>query len=133
MDQEFSFHSQESGTTLNARLVVPEGSAAPHRIVMMVTGDGPKGTKSASWSNLPPLLAAAGLASFLFDFEGLGYSGGQRRTLTLSKGIDNLRSATHFLRQQPWADPTRTCLDRPLEVAVVVPGVSANDQSTWDT
>jgi hypothetical protein len=73
----------------------------------MLTGDGPKGTKSLSWVNMPPRLLELGIASFLFDFEGLGYSTGDRRALTLSKGISNFASAMQFLRCQDWVDTDR--------------------------
>lgn len=108
MTAAYEFRSLESGITLRARCVLPAQGPPPYPVVVMLTGDGPKGTKSLSWANLPPRLAARGIASFLFDFEGLGFSEGERRTLTLTKGIDNLRSAIAFLRQLEWADPNRT-------------------------
>jgi hypothetical protein len=67
-------------------------------LVIMLTGDGPKGTKSLSWANLPPRLASRGIASFLFDFEGLGISDGVRARLTLTKGIQNFLAAFTLLR-----------------------------------
>ena len=79
-------------------------------MVIMLTGDSPKGTKSLSWINLPPLLAEQGIASFLFDFEGLGYSDGGRSSLTISKGIQNFRSAFTFATGQSWVDVSRLAI-----------------------
>lgn len=107
MNQEFEFRSSFSDVLLRARLIGPEQVQPPFPVVMMLTGDGPKGTKSLSWTNLPPLLLPHGIASFLFDFEGLGYSDGERRTLSVTRGIENLATAFDFLRQQGWSDPDR--------------------------
>lgn len=79
-------------------------------LVIMLTGDGPKGTKSLSWTNLPPRLAERGIATFLFDFEGLGFSDGERAKLTLTKGIQNFRSAFALASGQSWADVSRLAL-----------------------
>jgi pimeloyl-ACP methyl ester carboxylesterase len=76
------------------------GADALRPVVMMLTGDGPKGSKSASWTNLPPMLAAVGIRSFLFDFEGLGFSDGERRNLTLTRGIENLEAAFKCLKTE---------------------------------
>jgi fermentation-respiration switch protein FrsA (DUF1100 family) len=76
----------------------------------MLTGDGPKGTKSMSWMNLPPRLAERGIATFLFDFEGLGFSDGVRAKLSLTKGIQNFRSAFTVASGQVWADASRLAL-----------------------
>lgn len=107
MTQEFEFPSRSTGVLLRARLVIPEQAAPPFPVVMMLTGDGPKGTKSLSWTNIPPLLMPHGIASLLFDFEGLGYSDGERRTLCVTRGMDNLETAFAFLCGQQWADPDR--------------------------
>lgn len=107
MNEEFEIRSSSSDVLLRARLVSPEQVQPPFPVVIMLTGDGPKGTKSQSWTNLPPLLVPHGIASFLFDFQGLGYSEGDRRALSLTTGIENLITAFAFLRQQAWADPDR--------------------------
>lgn len=73
----------------------------------MLTGDGPKGTKSLSWTNIPPLLAVHGIASFLFDFEGLGYSDGERAKLTVSRGKTNFQKAFATAELQAWVDKSR--------------------------
>jgi len=76
----------------------------------MLTGDGPQGTKSATWVNIPQMLAEHGVGSFLFDFEGLGHSDGQRRNLSLSVGLSNLKDAMLILSQQPKVDQERIAI-----------------------
>lgn len=101
------FKSARTGTLLRGRFVEPESRDSKSPLVIMLTGDGPKGSKSMSWVNMPPKLMEVGIASFLFDFEGLGYSEGERKLLSLSIGIDNFRSAFEFAKQQDWVDPKR--------------------------
>lgn len=91
MTSDFSITSQLTGTLLRGRYVRPSRSSKTP-IVVMLTGDGPKGSLSMSWQNMPPLLAPLGIGSALFDFEGLGNSEGKREDLTLSVGIANFRS-----------------------------------------
>jgi len=69
-------------------------------VVMMLTGDGAKGTKSSSWVDFPPMLSRLGIRSYMIDFEGLGYSDGDRSTLTLSRASENVRRAYAFLRNE---------------------------------
>jgi uncharacterized protein len=92
-----SFLGRRGGPLLQGRYNVL-GSDLARPIVMMMTGDGPKGSKSASWTNFPPLLANKGIRSFLFDFEGLGFSAGERRTLTLGHAVTNLEAAFAFVK-----------------------------------
>jgi dipeptidyl aminopeptidase/acylaminoacyl peptidase len=73
----------------------------------MLTGDGPKGSKSLSWTNMPPKLAKVGISSFLFDFEGLGFSEGSRENLTLTVGLDNFKTAYEVVKKQEWIDSSR--------------------------
>lgn len=103
---ETEFTSETTGTLLRGRFIRAE-QHTPSPLVIMLTGDGPKGTKSLSWVNMPPKLEEIGISSFLFDFEGLGYSEGQRRQLTVSKGIDNFRAAFAHVQKQDWVDQER--------------------------
>lgn len=80
-----------TGGTLRGRLSQPEHSSLP--VIVLLTGDGPKGSKSLSWTNLPPILAKEGLRTFLFDFEGLGYSEGSREKLDVLTAAKNLEQA----------------------------------------
>ncbi len=104
---EFEFQSRNTGTLLRGRLVEPASANDSYPIVVMLTGDGPKGSKSLSWVNMPPLLAEVGVASFMFDFEGLGHSDGDRSKLSVSVGIDNFRTAYDFIRNQLDVDDGR--------------------------
>jgi fermentation-respiration switch protein FrsA (DUF1100 family) len=70
----------------------------------MLTGDGPKGSLSMSWQNMPPLLTPYGIGSVLFDFEGLGTSDGRREDLTLTVGIANFRSVFAAICKECWID-----------------------------
>jgi hypothetical protein len=102
------FPSKNSKTLLRGRFIKAtntNNSLSP--VVIMLTGDGKKGSKSLSWVNMPPKLQEAGISSFLFDFEGLGYSEGERRNLSLSVGVDNFISAYEFVKQQEWVDIQR--------------------------
>ena len=86
-----------TGTPLRGRFIFPAGMPVENLpVVILLSGDGPKGTKSLSWVNLPPLLADRGIASFLFDFEGLGYSEGKRSELTVDRAMSNFAAAWEF-------------------------------------
>ncbi|GAA3734770.1 hypothetical protein GCM10022239_08630 [Leifsonia bigeumensis] len=89
------FEIPSLGTAIRARLI-DVGERAP--VVLYLTGDGPKGTNSLSWTNLPPLFEREGISSFLFDFHGLGESDGDRKNLTLRVGRQNFRDAYELLR-----------------------------------
>lgn len=104
MTQEFEFRLSRKSAVLRGRLISPDDKRLAHRTVVMLTGDGPKGTRSLSWINMPPRLLRHGIASFLFDFEGLGFSDGDRRALTLTKGIEQFAGAMKFFRGQRWFD-----------------------------
>lgn len=101
------FKSIKTGTLLRGRFIEADTRGGRSPLVIMLTGDGKKGSKSLSWVNMPPKLQKVGISSFLFDFEGLGYSEGERRNLSLSIGIDNFRSAYEFVKQQNWFDKQR--------------------------
>lgn len=105
--EEVEFKSCKTGTLLRGRFIKAEVRNNQSPVVIMVTGDGPKGSKSLSWVNMPPKLKEIGIASFIFDFEGLGFSGGERKSLSLSVGIDNFRTAFEFVCKQTWIDKKR--------------------------
>lgn len=98
-----------NGTRLRGRMALPAdaGESSPLPVVLMLTGDGTKGTKSETWTNLPPRLASKGVASFLFDFSGLGFSDGDKKHLTLTKGLAEARSAINILMARPEIDKSR--------------------------
>lgn len=107
LDVEFDGNS---GCMLKGRLLVPDEPVSEVPVVLMLTGDGAKGTKSLSWINMPPLLEAHGIASFLFDFHGLGYSAGNRDELTLSIGLANAHAALAQLLELPYVNQGKVSL-----------------------
>lgn len=93
---------------LRGRFHFPNG--VPTRkmpVVIMATGDGMDGSKSSTWSLLAERLASAGLPSFVFDFQGLGYSDGPAAELNLTIGLENLKSAVAAVRKVRWVDVRR--------------------------
>src|SRR6185312_7025188 len=66
-------------------------------LVLLATGDGRNGSKSQTWQNLVPMLVERGIATFLFDFTGLGYSPGKYESLTLSRGCQNFRGVMEYI------------------------------------
>lgn len=98
-----------SGTiSLRGRFVLPSESISDKLpVVVLLSGDGPKGTKSLSWTNLPPLLSDRGVASFLFDFDGLGYSEGDRSVLSVLKAGQNFIDAWRFVKNSKLVDSSR--------------------------
>tara|TARA_B100001115_G_scaffold181098_1_gene174661 strand:- start:1581 stop:2348 length:768 start_codon:yes stop_codon:yes gene_type:complete len=107
MEQQIEFKSSMTNQVLRGRFIKSENPNKKSPIVFMLTGDGGKGTKSLSWVNMPPKLAEKGISSFLFDFEGLGYSDGTRETLCLSIGISNLLDAFKVIEEQEWIDSNK--------------------------
>lgn len=105
--EDIKFNSIETGSLLRGRFLKVSDSNKKSPLIIMLTGDGPKGTLSLSWTNIPPKLQDVGIASFLFDFEGLGNSEGERKNLSLSIGIDNLKSAFSIVMQQDWVDKNK--------------------------
>lgn len=62
-------------------------------IIIILTGDSPKGSKSDTWPSLIEILIKANLCVYIFDFHSQGFSMGERKDLTLSRGIKNLKNA----------------------------------------
>ena len=105
--ENIEFNSEKTGNLLRGRFIKADAGNKPSPIVIMLTGDGRKGSKSLSWTNMPPKLQEVGISSFLFDFEGLGYSEGDRKKLSVTVGIDNFQSAYEVIKQQDWVDTSR--------------------------
>lgn len=91
--ENIEFRSEKTGILLRGRFIYPEKPSKRTPCVIFLTGDGKKGSNSLSWVNFPPMLAKAGISSFLFDFQGLGNSDGQRKSLDVTCGLDNFFSA----------------------------------------
>ena len=58
-----------NGTELFGKFIFPivQNQKSKLPLVVMLTGDGPKGSKSLSWVNIPPMLSNLGIATFVFD------------------------------------------------------------------
>jgi len=94
----------KEGDILRARFICPDETKIKSALVIMLTGDGPKGSNSMSWVNLPPRLGKFGISTLLFDFAGIGNSDGERKSLTLSKGIDDFKLVFEELYKFDWID-----------------------------
>jgi hypothetical protein len=81
------------GTFFDAK---PDDWAAP--LVIILTGDGSKGSKSDTWGPVTRTLNEAGISAFIFDFHGLGLSEGSKSELSLTRGITNFLDALKCLR-----------------------------------
>lgn len=105
MEKIINFEERNpQGELIRARFVKPINIEGKIPLVIMLTGDGPKGSNSMSWINLSPRLAEKGIATLLFDFTGLGNSGGDRRYLTLSKGISDFELIFNVIKKFEWVD-----------------------------
>ena len=98
--------TSSQGELIRARFVKPDVEGMLP-VVIMLTGDGPKGSNSLSWVNLSPRLAEKGIATLLFDFTGLGNSEGNRKCLTLSKGIADFELVFSSIKKFDWVNQNR--------------------------
>jgi pimeloyl-ACP methyl ester carboxylesterase len=92
------------GNPLRGTLSIPHRKANPQPLVVMATGDGVTGSQSSTWADFRAALDESGLASVIFDFQGLGESAGPTEKLTLSVGLHNMRDCIEWVRQQEWVD-----------------------------
>lgn len=94
MIREVSFLSEN--VSLKGTFYEPLIEKSP--IVLVLTGDSPKGSKSDTWSSVIKILNDNQISVFIFDFHSQGLSQGNRSELTLSKASINFRDALIFLR-----------------------------------
>jgi uncharacterized protein len=87
----------DNGSPLFGSWSLPDESDCP--MVILLTGDGPNGSKGATWQNFVPRLNERGIGTFLFDFSGLGHSPGTYANLTLTQGCSNFRAAMAFVQE----------------------------------
>jgi len=78
--------------------------------VLMATGGSAKGSLSSSWANFTDIFSSRGLSSIVFDFAGQGRSGGDRRVLTITKGVRNLVDVLHEVLSWDWIEESRLAL-----------------------
>lgn len=100
------FNLSDGRNTISASYLYPE-SSGKCPLVVLATGDGKNGSKGQTWTNLTPKLLDHGIAVFLFDFSGLGYSPGTYENLTLSVGIENFRGVMEYVRNTGFHDRDR--------------------------
>ncbi|MCA6362524.1 MAG: prolyl oligopeptidase family serine peptidase [Bacteroidetes bacterium] len=76
-------------------------------LVILMTGDGPSGSKGQTWQQIVPMLHKIGLGTFLFDFSGLGNSPGVYKELNLSLGCENFKGVMNFVLNNGLHDKNR--------------------------
>lgn len=76
---------------------LPKGVVENYPLVILMTGDGPSGSKGQTWQQIVPMLHENGVGTFLFDFSGLGNSPGIYRELNLSLGCQNFKGVMDYL------------------------------------
>ena len=104
------YAKNRKGEKLCAHFFLPqnnEETKTKFPLVIMLTGDGFSGSKSLSWTKIPPLLSEKRIASLTFDFSGLGDSEGSRKELTLEKGIDDFKAVIKLIDEIDAVDTDR--------------------------
>jgi dienelactone hydrolase len=102
--REDSASFTSGGTTLVGKLISPATGRGPWPVVVYVHGSDSVPSIDRVWE--PYLLAAHGVAMFVFDKRGTGGSGG-RYTQLFTTLADDVVAATAWLRRQPHIDSTR--------------------------
>jgi pimeloyl-ACP methyl ester carboxylesterase len=86
---------------LEGRLFInQEQSKVGLGVVIILTGDGPNGTKSKTWPPMIEALLRKHLSVFIFDFQGQGNSAGDRSCLCLTVGCENFLDAYWALNKR---------------------------------
>ena len=91
---------------LVGRWSVPS-SSKDYPLVVLATGDSPKGSHGLTWKNITTKLNQKGFGVFLFDFSGLGDSKGSYRELTLSLGRINFKGVMEYINNNGQHDKSR--------------------------
>lgn len=93
--QSEKFEFQSLGSTLRGQFFrVPE----PTGTVLCLTGDGKNGSQSSTWPSLIGSLNTRDIEVCIFDFVSQGLSSGERSSLCLSAGVQNLSDFMKFVR-----------------------------------
>lgn len=79
-------------------------------VVLMATGGSKKGSLGLSWINLPRVFEEHGISSIIFDFAGQGKSQGDRRLLTITKGVRNLTDILNHILDWDWIQKDKLVL-----------------------
>ena len=95
MINEISFLSE--GVPLKGTFYDVNSKIEETPLVVVLTGDSPKGTKTDTWIPVIKTLTDSEISVFIFDFHSQGLSEGERSELTLSKASINFRDALSVL------------------------------------
>lgn len=99
MALETRFVVESGGDRLACRFLSPGHSAKSSPLVIVLTGDSPKGTRSKTWGPVGDRLTAAGFGVLLFDFLSQGDSEGDRERLTLTTATRNYLDVVSHVRK----------------------------------
>nr|MCU0648487.1 alpha/beta fold hydrolase [Gemmatimonadaceae bacterium] len=113
------------GTTLVGKLIAPATGRGPWPAVIYVHGSDSVASVDRVWE--PYLLAAHGVAMFVFDRRGTGRSGG-RYTQLFTTLADDVVAAAAWVRQQPHIDSTRIGLAGFSQGGWVAPLAASRDR-----
>jgi dipeptidyl aminopeptidase/acylaminoacyl peptidase len=106
MRTEIAFASE--GTTCRGWLYRPEGASTSARVPAVVMAHGFSAVKEMRLDRFAEAFAAAGLASVVFDYRGLGASDGEpRQDLDPHAQLRDYRNAISFARCRAEIDPER--------------------------
>lgn len=106
MRTDVAFASE--GTTCRGWLYLPDDRPAGARVPAIVMAHGFAAVKEMRLDRFAEAFAAAGLASVVFDYRGLGASDGEpRQDLDPYAQVRDYRNAISFARARPEIDPAR--------------------------
>ena len=105
MQKKISFKNSK-GQRLVGVLHIPSGKG-PFPIVIICHGLGGTAKDSKNRIQLSKNLNKEKIAAFRFDFNGHGESQGRFADVTVSKGIDDLKSAIKFLKNNEPSSPDK--------------------------
>jgi fermentation-respiration switch protein FrsA (DUF1100 family) len=106
MRRDIEFRSE--GVICRGWLYTPDGGSGGTRCPTVVMAHGFSGVKEMRLDRFAESFAAAGLASVVFDYRGLGSSDGEpRQDLDPHAQVTDYRNAISFARQLAEVDPQR--------------------------
>lgn len=106
MREDVEFLSE--GVTCRGWWTLPDAGAREHRVPVIVMAHGFSAVKEMALDRFAEAFAAAGLASLVFDYRGLGASDGTpRQDLDPHAQITDYRNALSWVRARPEIDPAR--------------------------
>ncbi len=106
MRSDVTFESE--GSTCRGWLYLPDHGRPSARVPAVVMAHGFSAVKEMRLDRFAEAFAAAGLASVVFDYRGLGASDGEpRQDLDPHAQLRDYRNAISFARRHPAVDPAR--------------------------